>query len=66
MIDTIRREPALLMAAIQSALALVLAFGIELTVEQAGAILAVSAAILGLVTRSQVSPHVPEPEGVDL
>ena len=44
------------MAVIQAALALVVSFGLHLTPEQIGALLAVSAAILGLITRSHVSP----------
>ena len=50
------REPAMILAVVQTALALILAFGVDLTVEQTGAILAVTAAVLGLITRSQVSP----------
>lgn len=50
------REPALILAAVQSVLALVVAFGLDLTVEQTGALLAVTAAVLGVVTRSKVTP----------
>ena len=50
------REPALIIALVQTAIALVVAFGFDLTVEQVGAIVAVSAAILGVVTRSKVTP----------
>lgn len=50
------REPAMILAVVQTALALILAFGVDLTVEQTGAILAVTAAVLGLITRSQVTP----------
>lgn len=49
-----KREPAMILAAIQAAIALFVAFGIELSGEQTGAILAISAAILGLVTRQSV------------
>ena len=51
------REPALILAFLQTVLALVLAFGLNLSEEQVGAILAASAAFLGLVTRSQVTPN---------
>ena len=51
------REPVLIMTTIQSGLALGLAFGLTLTPAQIGAILAFSAAILGLITRSRVSPN---------
>jgi len=50
------REPAMILAVVQTALALILAFGVDLSVEQTGAVLAVTAAVLGLITRSQVSP----------
>ena len=50
------REPAMILAVVQAALALAVAFGVGLSVEQTGAVLAVSAAVLGLLTRSQVTP----------
>lgn len=50
------REPALILGAIQTVLALAIAFGLDLSNEQTGAILAASAAVLAVVTRSQVSP----------
>ena len=50
------REPALVLGAVQAVLALVVAFGLKLSVEQTGAILAATAAILAVVTRSQVTP----------
>lgn len=50
------REPAMVIALVQAALVLGVSFGLHLTPEQSGAILAVTAAVLGLVTRSQVSP----------
>lgn len=50
------REPALILGLVQSVLALVLAFGVELSEEQVGAILAVTAALLAVVTRSRVTP----------
>ena len=55
------REPALILAAVQAILALVAAFGLDLSAEQTGAILAVSAALLGILTRSQVTPVQEEP-----
>lgn len=50
------REPAMYVAAVQAVIALVIAFGLDLSPEQVGAIVAVTAAVLGLVTRSQVTP----------
>lgn len=64
-----RREPALILGFVQAALALGLTFGLSLSVEQVGAILAATAALLALVTRSQVyapqtirDASVPSPE----
>lgn len=51
-----KREPALFYGLVNTILALVLAFGVDLTTEQTGAILAVTSALLALVTRSQVTP----------
>ena len=50
------REPAAIMAALQAAIALAIAFGLDLSDEQIGAILAVVATIAGLIVRSQVTP----------
>lgn len=49
-----KREPALILGLVQTVLALVLAFGVEVTSEQAAGILAVTAAVLALVTRQVV------------
>ena len=50
------REPALILGALQAVVALAISFGLDLSPEQVGAILAASAAVLAVVTRSQVSP----------
>lgn len=50
------REPVLVLGAVQTILALLLAFSVDLDSTQVGAILAVSAAVLSLITRSRVSP----------
>ena len=50
------REPAAILGALQTVLALVIAFGFDLTGEQTGGIMAAAAAVLALVTRSQVTP----------
>lgn len=52
----LNREPAMFVAVIQAILALVIAFGLDLSTEQVGAILAAAAAVLGLVTRANVTP----------
>ena len=56
MIDRIRREPVLVTGLIQAALVLAVSFGLDLSTEQTAGILAVTAALLALVTRSQVTP----------
>ena len=43
-------------ALVQAVIALAVAFGLSLEPDQVGAILAVTAVVLGLITRSQVSP----------
>jgi len=50
------REPVLILTAVQAALALAVAFGLDLSNEQTGAIIALSAAVLGVITRSKVTP----------
>ena len=50
------REPVALLAVVQTVLALLVSFGFDLSSEQVGAVTAVSAAILGLVARQQVTP----------
>ena len=50
------REPTMVLALVQADIALVVAFGLNLAPDQIGAILAVTAVVLGLITRSQVSP----------
>ena len=50
------REPAMVLALVQAVIALVVAFGLSLAPDQVGAMLAVTAVILGLITRSRVSP----------
>jgi hypothetical protein len=50
------REPALFVAVVQALLALLLAFGVQLTVEQVGTIMAFTTAVLAWVVRSQVTP----------
>jgi len=50
------REPSLILGLIQAVLALLLAFSVDISQEQMGAILAVSAAILAVITRQTVTP----------
>lgn len=51
-----KREPALFYGLVNTILALILAFGVDLSTEQTGAILAVTSAVLALLTRRQVTP----------
>lgn len=50
------REPAMIVALVQAIIVLAISFGLQMTPEQQGAILAITAVVLGLITRSQVSP----------
>jgi uncharacterized protein (DUF697 family) len=50
------REPAMVLAFVQCVIVLGVSFGLRLTPEQTGAILALTAVVLGLLTRTQVSP----------
>lgn len=60
MIDWMRylfkQEPVLILGTIQAAIALIVAFGLQLEPEQIGAIVAFSAAVLSLIARRQVTP----------
>lgn len=50
-------EPALLLGAVQAVVALAVAFGLDLSAEQVGAILAASAAVLSVLLRRKVTPE---------
>jgi hypothetical protein len=50
------REPVLWLAAINAGIALGVGFGLDLTNEQIGLLMAFSSALLALITRSQVTP----------
>jgi hypothetical protein len=52
----VKHEPVLILGAIQTAVALVVAFGLDLTAEQVGAVVAFSAAVLSVVARRKVTP----------
>lgn len=56
MIDKIRSEPVLVTGLVQAVLALVASFGLDLSTDQIGAILAVTAAVLAFIARSKVTP----------
>lgn len=49
-------EPVLTLALVQAGIALLVSFGLQWTPEQVGAFLAVTAALLGWIARSRVTP----------
>ncbi len=53
------KEPALIIGALQAALALAVSFGLQLTAEQVGAIMTLAAAVFAIVTRYFVTPKLP-------
>jgi len=56
MVERIKNEPVLVVGCVQAILALVVAFGLNLSDGQVAAILGVTGAVLALVARSKVSP----------
>lgn len=56
LVERVNAEPVMVLAVIQAALALGVSFGLGLSGEQVGAILALTAAILGLIARQKVTP----------
>lgn len=57
-IDKIRREPAVFFTLVAAALGLGAAFGLDLSKEQTGAVMAFVTAVVGFIVRSQVTPTV--------
>jgi len=51
-----KHEPVMTGAIVQSALALLASFGLDLTAEQIAAIFTVSALVIGWITRRRVTP----------
>lgn len=56
MLERIQQEPVYTMAVVQAAIALAVSFGLELSAEQVGMIVAFTAAVLSWITRSNVTP----------
>ena len=52
----LQREPALISGLVAAVIALVTAFGFEMTGEQVGAIMAVTYAVLSVIVRQNVTP----------
>lgn len=56
----VRREPVLVLAVVQAVIVCGVAFGLELTDAQTAGVLGVTAAVLAIVARSQVTPVLPQ------
>ena len=54
--DLVKNEPVLLQSLVQAVLGLFLAFGIDLSHEQVGSIMAVTAIVLAVIARMFVTP----------
>ncbi len=54
--NLLKSEPAAIAGAIEAVLALVIVFGIKLSVDQVGAIMAVVTAVLAVLVRQSVAP----------
>jgi len=54
--NNLQREPAVVVAVLQAALAVAVSFGLDLSAEQVSALLAFAAAIGALVVRQRVTP----------
>lgn len=52
----LQREPALISGLVAAVIALVTAFGFEMTGEQVGSIMAATYAVLSVIVRSKVTP----------
>lgn len=61
----IRKEPAIITGLATALISLGVAFGLDLTEEQIGAIMAVVVIVAALVTRTQVTPVDPPPKPRD-
>jgi len=55
--DLIKSEPVFFQAVIQAGIALGISFGLSMTTEQVGAIMAFTAALLAFLTRTAVTPN---------
>jgi hypothetical protein len=59
---TVQTEPALVTALVQASIALVVSFGLNLSPEQVGGLLALTAAATAVFLRRQVTPVPSAPE----
>jgi hypothetical protein len=53
----LQEEPVLTLAVVQSGIAMLVGFGLAWTGEQVGLVVGFSAAVLGWIARSQVTPN---------
>ena len=51
-----KREPAVILGLVSALIAVAIGFGLDITSEQVGLIMAAVSAVIGVITRSQVSP----------
>ena len=51
-----QREPAVILGAINAIIAVAIGFGLDITQEQFALVMAAVAAVLAVITRSQVTP----------
>lgn len=59
----LQQEPVAVAAVVQTGLALAVGFGAHISAPQTALILAFTSAVLGLITRSLVTPTAPVPGG---
>lgn len=55
--NLLKSEPALVAGVVAAVLALVVSFGVHLSTEQVGAIMAVVSAVLAIIVRQKVTPN---------
>ena len=55
--NVLKNEPVLITGLVTTVLALLLAFGVNLSQEQVGSIMAVVAAVVSILTRALVTPN---------
>lgn len=56
LIERVRNEPVLVTGFVQAVLGLLLAFGLDLSNEQTGSIMVLTAALLAFIARGKVTP----------
>jgi hypothetical protein len=59
--NVLRNEPVLISGLVQAVIGLLLAFGVDLTNEQVGSIMALTAVVLAILARMFVTPTAGDP-----